>query len=109
MYTIINSKVVKTDKGIELTRRVEIVCDTEADLPTPEEIASEGFTVGSLAWTVETGSIYGLNSTGDWINQNGETAATETAATETAATETASTFSLREVSEVDTVGDIESE
>ena len=99
MYTIINSKVVKTDKGIELTRRVEIVCDTEADLPTPEEINSEGFTVGSLAWTVETGSIYGLTSTGDWINQNGETAATETA----------STFSLREVSEVDTVGDIESE
>ena len=98
MYTILSSKFIKFE-GSKSIQRVEIVCDTEADLPTPEEIDSEGFTVGSLAWTVETGSIYGLNSTGDWINQNGETAATETA----------STFSLREVSEVDTAGDIESE
>ena len=55
--------------------------------------------MGSLAWTVETGSIYGLNSAGDWINQDGETSTTETA----------STFSLREVSTSDTVGDTESE
>ena len=98
MYTILNSKFIKFE-GSKSIQRVEIVCDTEADLPTPEEIDSEGFTVGSLAWTVETGSIYGLNSAGDWINQNGETATTETA----------STFSLGEVSEVDTVGDTESE
>ena len=98
MYTILNRKFIKFE-GSKSIQRVEIVCDTKADLPTPEEIDDEGFTVGSLAWTVETGSIYGLTSTGDWINQNGETATTETA----------STFSLREVSEVDTVGDIESE
>lgn len=66
MYTIISSKVVKADKGIELTRRVEIVCDTEADLPTPEEIDSEGFTVGSLAWIADARTFKLLNNKGEW-------------------------------------------
>ena len=67
MYTIISSKVIKTDKGIELTRRVEIVCDTEAELPTPEEIDSEGFTVGSLAMITDTHEIKILNHAGEWV------------------------------------------
>lgn len=66
MYTIISSKVVKADKGIELTRRVEIICDTAADLPTQEEIDSEGFTVGSLVWIADVRTFKLLNNKGEW-------------------------------------------
>ena len=66
MYTILNSKVIKFE-GSKSIQRVEIVCDTEADLPTPEEIDSEGFTVGSLAMITDTHEIKILNHAGEWV------------------------------------------
>lgn len=67
MHTILSSTVVSCDKGVKITRRVEIVCDTEADLPTPEEIDSEGFTVGSISMITDTHEIKILNHAGEWV------------------------------------------
>lgn len=66
MYTILNRKFIKFE-GSKSIQRVEIVCDTEADLPTPEEIDSEGFTVGSLAMITDTHEIKILNHAGEWV------------------------------------------
>ena len=66
MYTILNSKFIKFE-GSKSIQRVEIVCDTEADLPTPEEIDSEGFTVGSLAMITDTHEIKILNHAGELL------------------------------------------
>lgn len=66
MYTILNGKFVKFE-GSKSIQRVEIVCDTEADLPTPEEIDSEGFTVGSLSVITDTHEIKILNHAGEWV------------------------------------------
>ena len=66
MYTILNSKFIKFE-GNKSIQRVEIVCDTESDLPTPEEIDSEGFTVGSLAMITDTHEIKILNHAGEWV------------------------------------------
>ena len=65
MYTILSSKFIKFE-GSKSIQRVEIVCDTEADLPTPEEIASEGFTVGSLVWIADVRTFKLLNNKGEW-------------------------------------------
>ena len=66
MYTILNRKFIKFEDN-KSVQRVEIVCDTEADLPTPEEIDSEGFTVGSLAMITDTHEIKILNHAGEWV------------------------------------------
>ena len=66
MYTILSRKFIKFE-GSKSIQRVEIVCDTEADLPTPEEINSEGFTVGSLAMITDTHEIKILNHAGEWV------------------------------------------
>lgn len=66
MYTILSSKFIKFE-GSKSIQRVEIVCDTEADLPTPEEIDSEGFTVGSLAWIADARTFKLLNNKGEWV------------------------------------------
>lgn len=66
MYTILSRKFIKFE-GSKSIQRVEIVCDTEADLPTPEEIDSEGFTVGSLAMITDTHEIKILNHAGEWV------------------------------------------
>ena len=66
MYTILSRKFIKFE-GNKSIQRVEIVCDTEADLPTPEEIDSEGFTVGSLAMITDTHEIKILNHAGEWV------------------------------------------
>lgn len=66
MYTILNRKFIKFEDNKSI-QRVEIVCDTEADLPTPEEIDSEGFTVGSLAMITDTHEIKILNHAGEWV------------------------------------------
>ena len=66
MYTILNSKFIKFE-GSKSIQRVEIVCDTEADMPTPEEIDREGFTVGSLAMITDTHEIKILNHAGEWV------------------------------------------
>ena len=66
MYTILNRKFIKFE-GSKSIQRVEIVCDTEADLPTPAQIDSEGFTVGSLAMITDTHEIKILNHAGEWV------------------------------------------
>lgn len=67
MYTVISSDVINVDKGIVLTRRVEIICDTEADLPTAEEIANGKYAVGSMAMIADTHEIKILNHAGEWV------------------------------------------
>lgn len=67
MYTIIDSEVVNVGKGSKLTRRVEIICDTEQDLPTAAEIAAGRYAVGSMAMIADTHEIRILNHAGEWV------------------------------------------
>lgn len=47
--------------------RAEIAVDSASDLAT--ECASGVFTQGSIAWDIETGDFYGLDSSGEWVKQ----------------------------------------
>ncbi len=46
---------------------VTVVCDTVKDLPK----AQASWDMGSIAWILDTGDFYGLNSSGEWICQTG--------------------------------------
>ena len=48
MYTVINNDYVGFN-GNAFTRRVDLVCDTQADLPTAEQIEDFGYSAGSWA------------------------------------------------------------
>lgn len=67
MYTVISSTVVDTDKGVQLTRRVDILCDTEADLPTAEQIEANKYAVGSCALIADGHITKVLNHKGEWV------------------------------------------
>lgn len=49
--------------------RAEIECDTAADLPGIDDYPGKRLSMGSVAWDISTGDFYGLNSSGEWINQ----------------------------------------
>lgn len=66
MYTVIRSHFVKIANH-ELIQRVEIICDTEEELPTVENIDNNKYDVGSLALIANTHEIKILNHQGEWI------------------------------------------
>ncbi len=63
-YVVSNQQHVAYADGTSKTI-VEVRCDTPEDLPT----ASANWLTGSVAWIVSTGDFYGLNSSGEWIQQ----------------------------------------
>lgn len=62
MYTIINVESTK-----EARARVDLICDTTADLPTPEEIADDFLAVGSFAYIANERAYKVLNNAGEWV------------------------------------------
>lgn len=66
MYTVINNDYVGFD-GNSFTRRVDIVCDTSADLPSAEQIADFGYSAGSWAWIANERTYKTLNNAGEWV------------------------------------------
>ena len=75
MFTIRNSEFIRFDSQGRSVERLELALDTSADLPGTQngEVVASGrvATQGSIAWDISTGDFYGLNSSGEWINQNG--------------------------------------
>lgn len=66
MYTVISSNFIKFE-GNKSVHRVEIICDTEQDLPTAAEIAAGRYAVGSMAIIADTHEIKILNHAGEWV------------------------------------------
>ena len=63
MYTIIRNDYIRA-KGRK-TYRVDIVCDTEADLPE----ARPTWAQGSTAWIINGAALKVLDSTGKWVGK----------------------------------------
>ena len=53
--------------------RAESECDGSSDLPVAGDFSGRTLAMGSVAWVIGTGEFYGLNSSGEWILQNGGT------------------------------------
>jgi hypothetical protein len=47
---------------------VEVRADSITDITPPDP----SWAVGSLAWDISTGKIYGLTSAGEWVEQTAE-------------------------------------
>lgn len=67
MYTIIKKDYIKIQVGLasEKTLRVDVVCDTEADLPD----AQPKWAQGSTAWIIDTATLKVLNGAGEWVGK----------------------------------------
>lgn len=57
-----------TPQGITKAR-VDIIVDSSEELTT--QYYNLEFTFGSRAWAVDEKTFYGLNSSGEWVNQKG--------------------------------------
>lgn len=57
-----------TPTGI-IEMRVSIIIDSSADLVTSD--GNIQYTAGSIAWSINDRTVFGLNSTGEWVNQKG--------------------------------------
>jgi len=55
----------RTD-GNKLKQFVDIWADSSTDIPT----AKESWACGSIAFAIDTGVLYVLNSSGVWVNQD---------------------------------------
>lgn len=66
MYELINTRFLKLADN-KSVQRVEICCDTEADLPTAAEIADKAYAAYSVALIADTHEIRILNSKGEWV------------------------------------------
>lgn len=71
MLKYVNQETEKiTETGIT-EMRVDIIIDSSAELVTSQ--GNIQFTAGSIAWSINDRTFFGLNSSGEWINQKGET------------------------------------
>ena len=70
MISIIKQKFIRFDNGKSVVL-AEICVDTAEELPNADGITGRLLVQGSLAWDISTGDFYGLNSSGEWINQTG--------------------------------------
>jgi len=66
MKTIMHSEHIRFVDS-ESIQRVEILCDTAADLPTASEVASGMYAAGSLALIASEHEIMILNNEGEWV------------------------------------------
>lgn len=79
MIEIIREKYLRPEEDLDLTR-CEICVDTAEELPDIYDFSGKKLAQGSIAWDISTGDLYGLNSSGEWYNQNGDGAANKAAA-----------------------------
>ena len=70
MISIIKEKFIRFDNSKSVVL-AEICVDTAEELPNADGITGRILVQGSLAWDISTGDFYGLNSSGEWINQTG--------------------------------------
>lgn len=70
MLKYVNQETEKiTEAGIT-EMRVDIIIDSSAELVTSQ--GNIKFTAGSIAWSINERTFFGLNSSGEWINQKGD-------------------------------------
>ena len=72
MYKIRKTEFIGFKQGVTPAVnlvRVQIDCDTASDIPAYDAISGSELIIGSLAWDISTGDIYGLNSSHEWIKQ----------------------------------------
>lgn len=62
------SRVTDNTKGNTINIRAKIAVDTADDLTA--DYHNYHFTLGSIAWDVSTGDIYGIDSSGTWHKQS---------------------------------------
>lgn len=62
MYTIINSEFMGYEENITILR-VDLVVDTAADIPNPEE----HWSAGSMVLLADTHEIKVLNNKSEWV------------------------------------------
>lgn len=60
---VMKERFVGIEYGIPM-KCIEMMCDSESDIPEPEP----EWAAGSIAYSIETGTFYLLNSSGKWIN-----------------------------------------
>ena len=70
MISIIKEKFICFDNSKSVVL-AEICVDSAEELPNADGITGRILVQGSLAWDISTGDFYGLNSSGEWINQTG--------------------------------------
>ena len=71
MISIRNSVFIKFDDG-DSVERMELDIDSAEELPEIDDFDGKIIAQGSIAWDISTGDFYGLDSEGEWHNQNGE-------------------------------------
>lgn len=71
MYQLRSSKFMGFKEGSEgvCLVQVEIDCDAVSDIPAYNAISGTEMVMGSIAWIINTGEFYGLNSVHEWIKQ----------------------------------------
>ena len=70
MLSIISEKFIRFENASSVVI-AELRIDTAEELPAADALAGRILAQGSLAWDISTGDFYGLNSSGEWINQTG--------------------------------------
>ena len=60
---------VEDNGTIKKLVREEYVCDSPSELPTADYKEGQVLSIGSAAWDVSAGNLYGLNGSGVWVNQ----------------------------------------
>lgn len=66
-YTTIGSEVVAYNSDGTKQRRVDIVVDTTADLPTVDVIDRNGWSAGTRAWICNENTHKVLNNAKEWV------------------------------------------
>ena len=77
MYTVRKSEEIFVQfskvqgKNISVVR-AEIFCDSASDLPAVDAMEGTEFAMGSIAYCIEEGKLYVLNSSGTWKISEGD-------------------------------------
>jgi hypothetical protein len=67
MYKIIASHNYNYDElNNKYVRQCDIMCDTSTDLPSETDISKYNIGFGTIAYVIDSGEYYVLNSSGVW-------------------------------------------
>lgn len=69
MITILKERFRSFEEGRSVVT-AEIAVDVRTDLPAADGIEGRILSQGSIAWEISTGTLYGFNSSGEWIDQS---------------------------------------
>lgn len=75
MYSVLKENFLRYEdaEGIRLNEiRAELFCDTADDLPDANAIKGRLLAMGSIAYVIEAGTMYVMNSDGEWISSGGK-------------------------------------